>query len=229
MPKQGRAKPRPGAGKTSKATSTARPSGPPPEKSITRPKPPAEPVREAPARRSGYVEAVARYEQGVDALQRREFGDAARLFRSILSEYPEEKELHERVRLYLNVCERQAAPRQANPQTIDERVYAATLAVNAGRFDEAADHLRVVLSQQPGHDHAEYMLAVIESARGRVSDALGHLQRAVELNPDNRSLALQDPDLEALRDEDGFKGVLEATAGLRGDRRKSVLKTRGIR
>ena len=35
--------------------------------------------------------------------------------------------LHERVRLYLNICQRQATQREAAPQTIDERLYAATL------------------------------------------------------------------------------------------------------
>ena len=49
---------------------------------------------------------------------------ALELFQSVLRQYPEEKELHERVRLYLNICERQATPREAAPQTIEERLYA---------------------------------------------------------------------------------------------------------
>jgi hypothetical protein len=55
------------------------------------------------------------------------------LFESVLRKYPEEKELHERVRLYLNICERQAAPRPAVPETLQERLYAATLAINGGK------------------------------------------------------------------------------------------------
>lgn len=226
MPKQRRAKPRPGVPKPAKPA--ARVSAPAPEKSVNRQKR-VEPAREAPARRSSYVEAVARYEQGFEALQRREFSRAADLLRSVLTDYPEEKELHERVRLYLNICERQAAPREASPRTIDERVYAATLALNAGRYDDAVQHLRVVLDQQPAHDHAEYMFAVVDTARGRRADALGHLQRALELNPDNRALALQDPDLEALRDDEGFKGVIDAAPGPRTDRRKPVAKARSAR
>lgn len=224
MPKQGRAKSRPAAPKATRAA--AKPAAPP-DKSIIRPK--VEAASPAPARRSSYVEAVARYEQGFEALQRRDFARAATLLRSVLTDYPDEKELHERVRLYLNICERQAAPREANPRTIDERVYAATLALNAGRYDDAVEHLRVVLNEQPTHDHAEYMLAVIDSARGRPADALGHLQRAVELNPDNRALALQDPDLEMLRTDESFRSAIEAAANARADRRKAVFKPRGFR
>ena len=58
--------------------------------------------------------------------------------------YPEEKELHERVRLYLNICQRQATPKEAAPQTQQERLYAATLAINGGRYDQALANLRLV-------------------------------------------------------------------------------------
>jgi len=62
---------------------------------------------------------VAIYERGLEALQRHAYGEAARLLESVLKLYPEEKELHERVRLYLNICERQATQRETAPQTID--------------------------------------------------------------------------------------------------------------
>ena len=81
-------------------------------------------ARSHPPRRSTYVEAVALYERGLATLQRHDYNGAADLFESVLRQYPEEKELHERVRLYLNICQRQATPREAAPQTIDERLYA---------------------------------------------------------------------------------------------------------
>src|SRR4029453_9092905 len=55
-------------------------------------------------RRSTYVEAVALYERGLDALQRHDYPDAVGLFESVLRQYPEEKEFHEQVDLYLNIC-----------------------------------------------------------------------------------------------------------------------------
>ena len=81
-----------------------------------------------PIPRAGHVDAVALYEEGVAALQAHEFARASALLRSVLSRYPEERELHERVRLYLNVCERHMAPRAASPSTPEERVFAPTTA-----------------------------------------------------------------------------------------------------
>jgi tetratricopeptide (TPR) repeat protein len=160
--------------------------------------------------RPTYVEAVAIYEKGIEALQRHDYNHALELLQSVLRQYPEEKELHERVRLYLNICERHATPREAAPQSIEERLYASTLAINGGRYDEAISHLRLVRDEDPDNDHALYMLAVAHAQRGEHAEAVAHLERAIALNPENRALARRDPDLEALHDDDAFRGALDS-------------------
>jgi tetratricopeptide (TPR) repeat protein len=170
--------------------------------------------------RPGHLEAVALYEEGVAALQAHEYSRASTLLRSVLSRYPEEREVHERVRLYLNVCERHMAPRAVSPSTPEERVFAATLAVNAGNYDEALVQLRAASSESPDHDHALYMLASVLALRDQVDEAVPLLLRAIELNPDNRSLARHDPDLEALRQYDTVRTALEAAIPAKTDRRK---------
>src|ERR1044071_3358716 len=116
--------------------------------------------------RPRYAEAVALYEQGVAALQAHEYARASTLLRSVLSSYPEEKELHERVRLYLNICERQVLPKSGAPSTPEERVFAATVAFNAGDYDVALTHLREAAREAPEHDYALYMLASVLTQRG---------------------------------------------------------------
>jgi tetratricopeptide (TPR) repeat protein len=164
----------------------------------------------APQRRSTYFEAVAVYERGLQALQEHAYDEATRLFRSVLKQFPEEKELVERVRLYLNICERQATPRETTPQTVDERLYAATLAINGGQHDQAIAHLRLVRDEDPDNDHALYMLAVAHAQRGEHAEAVAHLERAIALNPENRALARTDADLDPLRDDEAFRAALEA-------------------
>jgi tetratricopeptide (TPR) repeat protein len=163
-----------------------------------------------PQRRSTYFEAVAIYERGLEALQRHEYQQATDLLESVLRQYPEEKELHERVRLYLNICRRQAERRAAAPETVEERLYAATLAINGGQYDQAIAHLRLVRDEDPDNDHALYMLAVAHAQRDEHAEAVAHLERAIALNPENRGLARNDPDLEPLHDDDAFRAALEA-------------------
>jgi tetratricopeptide (TPR) repeat protein len=191
--------------------------------SVSSPSPPA-PQPSSPPRRSTYVEAVAIYERGLDALQRHDYNGAIALLESVLRQYPEEKELHERVRLYLNICRRQATPREAVPQTIDERLYASTLAINGGKYDEAISHLHLVRDEDPDNDHALYMLAVAHAQRGEHAEAMAHLERAIALNPENRALARRDPDLEPLRQDESFRTTLDGASQSqpRIDRRRPV-------
>jgi len=183
---------------------------------------PAHPSTPPSPRRTTYVDAVALYERGLEALQRHDYAGAMKALESVLKQYPEEKELHERVRLYLNICRRQATPPEEAPQTIDERLYAATLALNGGRYDEAIAHLRLVRDEDPDNDHALYMLAVAHAQRGEPAEAVAHLERAIALNPENRALARNDHDLDPLRGDESFRAALEAPPMARVERRKPL-------
>jgi len=194
-----------------------------PERTPQPPQPPA------PQRRSTYFEAVALYERGLEALQKHDYAEAAHLLESVLRQYPEEKELHERVRLYLNICQRQATQHETPPQSVDERLYAATLAINGGQYDQAIAHLRLVRDEDPDNDHALYMLAVAHAQRDEHAEAVAHLERAIALNPENRALARTDPDLEPLRDDEAFRAALEAPPVPRIAPAKRPLKTRSGR
>jgi Tfp pilus assembly protein PilF len=177
---------------------------------VARPRPAPAPVP-APPKKPAYYEAIAVYETGVRALQRHDFAGAAEHFRSVLQRYPDERELVERATLYLRVCERETANRATGPRTPAERIYAATLALNAGNADLALSHLRQALAEDPNSDHGSYIMAVALSDRGQYGEAAEFLRQAIALNPDNRSLARQDPDLAVLRETDAGRQALTAS------------------
>ena len=177
-------------------------------------KAPPQPVQPPPApRKPGYYEALAMYENGVRALQRHDYPGAATQFRAIMERYPEERELQERSHLYLRVCERETARRPATPQTPQERVYAATVALNAGDTGAALDHLKRALNDSPDSDHAHYIMSVALASKGESAQALEHLRQAITLNPENRALARQDPDLESVRTADEFRELIDSPGG----------------
>jgi tetratricopeptide (TPR) repeat protein len=170
--------------------------------------------------RSTYIEAVALYERGIEALQRRDYKAAVKLLESVLDQFPDERELVERARLYLNVCARQASPEEDTPRTIEERLYAATLALNGGQPNEALRHLRLVRDEDPDNNHALYMLAIAHAHRGEHLEAIAHLARSIALNPENRALARRDPDLDALRGNEAFQAAVGSSASGRGDKKR---------
>jgi tetratricopeptide (TPR) repeat protein len=176
--------------------------------------------------RASYLDAVALYEQGLTALQAHEYSRASTLLRSVLSSYPEEKELHERVRLYLNICERQVVPRTSTPRTPEERVFAATVAFNAGDYETALEQLREANKAAPDHDLALYMLAAVLALRNETDQAVPYLLRAIELNPENRAMARHDTDLESLRNNEQVRAALEAAPPAKTERRRTARRSR---
>jgi tetratricopeptide (TPR) repeat protein len=167
-------------------------------------------------RRPTYPEAVARYEAGIRSFQEHRFAAAAEAFRDVLRQYPEEKELNERVRVYLTACERQIAGAHAQPQNQEQRLFAATLAMNAGDIDTALQHLEAVVAEDGNHDGALYMLGVGHALRNDDGKALAYLQRAIACNPANRHAALRDGDLERLLRNESIRSALNRGGDSRG-------------
>lgn len=79
----------------------------------------------------------------------------------------------------------------------------------AGEYAQAADRMRDVVDANPQYPMLAYNLACVESLAGRREDALEHLRRAVEGSERMRTFARDDSDLDAIRDEPGFKELVE--------------------
>jgi hypothetical protein len=125
------------------------------------------------------------------ALQRHAYAQAADMFRSITTKYPGERALLERVRVYLDLCEREL---RRTPPADDDRADALARSV----VDDDADQ-----------DLAHYLLAAVAARRGAAEEALGHLARSVALSPEAGAQARFDTDFEALRSHDDFRRLTE--------------------
>ena len=192
-----------------------------PQMPVPKPAPKVKPKAAVPPlRRSTYADAVLLYERGLQALQAKRYREAADTLKRVIAEFPEEIELHERAQLYIRVCARHLAPPDATPQTPEEQVYAATIALNTGAFDRAVSLLTAALQQQADNDAAEYMLGVALATKGDQQGAMRHLARALELNPECRDSLRKEPELEALRETAELQALLAAAAAApRRDRR----------
>jgi predicted Zn-dependent protease len=194
------------AGRVGRKTTTTRKATPKKRKKKAAAETPAaaEPVRAA------FRDAVDLYDQALRAIQVHEYATAATLLRELLSTYPAEFSLHDRVRLYLQICDRHLRSASPAPKTVDDHLYAATVAMNTGDRAAALKHLAEARRQEPENDHALYMLGVIRSLNGELEVGLEYLRKAIEANPDNRALVRHEPELEALRATEGFKLLLDS-------------------
>ena len=151
--------------------------------------------------------ATALLEAGMVALQRHDYSEAAARFVRLLAEFQDEGALLDRARVYLGLCERELAARPAPPATLEERLTAATAALNNDEAAEAERLVRLVLSEEPEHDLALYLLAAIEARRGAVDAALQYLSQAVAVSPEAGAQARHDPDFQVLRGTELFAEI----------------------
>jgi len=78
----------------------------------------------------------------------------------------------------------------------------------AGDYAEVADRLAALVAANPQYPMLFYNLACCESLSGRTSDALVHLQRAIEMSEEFRGSAKDDSDMDPIRKEPAFKQLI---------------------
>jgi tetratricopeptide (TPR) repeat protein len=154
-------------------------------------------------------EAVVIFGKGMAALQRHAYADAAEKFRRIASSFPSEGALLDRVRVYLDLCDRELRRKPPAPKTVEERLTAATAALNDGDEARAHELARSVVNEDADQDLAYYLLAAVAARRGEAAEALSHLARSVALSPEAGAQARFDADFELLRGHDDFRKLTE--------------------
>jgi len=143
------------------------------------------------------------------ALQAHQYKEAAATFMGLIDQYPAERALLDRARVYLDLCQRELERRPGAPRTIEERLIEATAALNNGDDRRAETLAKGVVADSPDQDLALYLLAVVEARRGDQDAALALLTRAFEVRPEIRAQARHDADFEPLRPLDAFKQLLD--------------------
>ena len=147
------------------------------------------------------------FDRGMAALQKRKFEEAERNFLDLIQKYAGEKELVDRARVYLAICERQK--KAAGPTLVeaDDFYYAALLEKNRGNVSEAIEHLKQA-ARKNGGGRVDFLLACCYAQNGEIGIAVEHLRRAIEEDQRHRVLARHDKDFDPVRDSPEFQELL---------------------
>ncbi|MEO5937161.1 MAG: hypothetical protein ABIP81_08095 [Terriglobales bacterium] len=175
------------------------------------PKPIAKPVAKPDPR---FTQAVQNYEAGLKAMQTHKF-DKAKLALTKVLEGPS-KELADRARVHLNICNQQLGRIANTFKTPEEHYDYAVSLMNSGDYDGSRTHLDKLLKSHPKADYAVYGMAVLDGLTNHVEDCLRHLQHAIKLNPSNRFQARNDSDFAQMADDPRFTELLYPEPGSEG-------------
>jgi tetratricopeptide (TPR) repeat protein len=169
-------------------------------------KPPVPPQKSTFKEDPGFAQAVQNYEAAVKAMQEHKFEKAKGLLEKILA--GGQKELIDRARVHLNLCNQQLAGAATSFRTHEEHFDYAVSLMNAGQFDQARSHMEKILKQNAKADFAYYGMAVVDCLTGQVESSLKHLGEAIRLNPQNRFQARNDSDFQNMADDPRFTELL---------------------
>jgi tetratricopeptide (TPR) repeat protein len=152
--------------------------------------------------------SLKQYEAAVRLLYSHEYEKAKIAFDKVIAAFGDDKEVAERSKIHLRLCEQKIARKPAAPRTPDEHYDLAIALMNEGKYEETLDHLNKALKSNPKCDYVIYALAITHCRTGNFDRALANLQTAIGLKPENRFLAQRDSDFEVLKQDSRFVSLV---------------------
>ena len=148
--------------------------------------------------------SLKQYEAAVRLLYSHEYEKARGAFEKVIAAFGDDKEVVERSKIHIRLCEQKIARKPAAPRTLDEHYNFAIALMNEGKYEESLDHLNKALKSNPKCDYVIYAVAITHCRTGNFDRALANLQAAIGLRPENRFLAQRDSDFEVLKQDSRF-------------------------
>ncbi len=155
--------------------------------------------------------ALQTLEKGIRLLYQKEIKKARIEFKSLLENYPGESEILARARSYLQICDREDAAHKKSAVTTDQLYTLGVMDHNRGNYDGAISYFRQSLEKSPHSDYIYYSLAASLAMKGDAAQALTTLQKAIELNEENRIYAKNDGDFSSLHVQKEFVDLVGLT------------------
>jgi tetratricopeptide (TPR) repeat protein len=152
--------------------------------------------------------ALRQYESAIRLMYSQDFEGARTIFTKITTTFPEDKEIQERVKTHLRLCEQKMARKPSAPKSLEEHYDVGVALMNQGRYEEARDHYQRALKLDSQSDFVIYAMAALSCRTGDLESALAYLKAAIQLRPDNRYLAQHDSDFEPLMQDARFIAII---------------------
>jgi len=143
--------------------------------------------------------------------QKHKYEKAQELFEKVVSSPA--RQLAERARVHLVLCERKLGRPAPAPKTADEQYDLGIAELNARHLDLAIEHLSKADKSAPHREHVQYALAAAHALQGNAEISLGHLKAAIALRPGNRYQARTDEDFQPLTSDPRFKRLVHIGDG----------------
>jgi tetratricopeptide (TPR) repeat protein len=149
------------------------------------------------------------YSQAVKSFRKGDCVKATELFEAFLEKHTTEKELVDRAKMYLSLCEKCQKKETISLKTFEDYFEYAMYAHNQGDYDETLKLLEKAKAKKPKEGKVSYLRAITYCLMDDTQNCLLNLKDAVQKDKLFGILAQNEPGFEPLWEEKKFKIITE--------------------
>lgn len=154
-----------------------------------------------------YEKMLEAYGQAMKTFRKGDCAKAEELFKAFLEKYDSEKELVDRIQIYLSICESRQKKEMIPLKTFEDYYEFAVYKSNQGDFNQAIKLLEKAKTLDPKEGKAVYLLALTFCQIGELDKCLENLKDAVHKDKFFGILAQNESGFEPLWEDKKFKVI----------------------
>ncbi|MEW6129434.1 MAG: tetratricopeptide repeat protein [Acidobacteriota bacterium] len=151
--------------------------------------------------------AMAAFEQALKLFNKHNYAPARDAFERILQKFSDQADVVAGARKYIAICEQRLARTPAAPKNPEALYDQGVFELNNANVQEAINLFEKALKGKPTADHILYSLAAAYARLQNPKKSLDALNRAISIQPVNRSRARSDIDFASLYNDEEFQQI----------------------
>lgn len=163
------------------------------------------------AKKNAYDKALTAYNQAMKLFHKGNFQKAVESLQAFLEKHSSEKELVDRVKIYLNICEKRLKNENIILKSFEDYYQFGVYKLNKHEFSEALKAFEKALEMHPKEGKVMYSIANVYHKMGQNDECLEFLMRAVKTDKFFSILARNELDFEDLHDDKKFNLITRMT------------------
>jgi len=164
-----------------------------------------EKLAEQKQKKSDYEKSLLAYSQAMKAFHKGDYPRAAELLKEFLEKHVSEKELVDRAKVYLSICEEQKIDKGFKLTASDDYYQFGIYKLNQGEYEESLKLLKKAAEMKPKDGKFFYSMADCCCLMGNEDKCLEYLKKAIQLDKYFKILAQNERDFEQLWEDKRFK------------------------
>jgi tetratricopeptide (TPR) repeat protein len=163
------------------------------------------------AKKDEYQKTLAAYNQAMKNFHNKNYEKASQLLMAFLEKYSSEKELVDRARIYLKICENQLKKASEALKTFDDYYESSIIKINENEPDEALKLLEEAQKMKPEEGKIFFLMADALCLMEKEDECLENLRKAIQIDESFAVLAQNEPNFEPLWDNKKFNLITQMT------------------